>query len=190
MNDKFKHFFKKKNLSNLIVIGVVGFVLLVLNNNFFSREPGNEQLNSTQNQTLVNHASNDNFGFTSYQQQLEARLQEAFSNVTGVGEVIVMVTLRHGNQLFVAEDKVLSESITSETDATGGTREVTNRTENISHVMHGGVPLVLLEAEPRVEGVIIVAQGGGDIRIVEALINATRAVLGIEAHRISVLEKQ
>ena len=186
MNEKIRQLFKGKRIANLVVIGVIGLVLLVLSNSFLDNSP---QGSSNNQEPLINLAPASQ-STEPYQRQLETRLEEAFRNVAGVGEVIVMVTLSHGPQRIVAEDIITSEAVTIETDATGGTREITNRTQNLSHVVHGQSPLVLVETEPRVEGVIIVAQGGGDIRIVEALVNATRAVLGIEAHRVSVLEMQ
>jgi len=39
-----------------------------------------------------------------------------------------------------------------------------------------------------VEGVIIVAEGGDDILIKEALMNAAKTVLGIEMHKVQVLK--
>ncbi|MCL1935553.1 MAG: hypothetical protein FWF57_04145 [Defluviitaleaceae bacterium] len=180
MNDKLRKMFKGKNLTNLIVIGVLGLVLLILSSNIFGdeEEPVLAPLVQAQNNT----------GTLSYARQLEIRLEEAFRNVAGVGEVIVMVTLAHGPHIIVAQDTVLNESSTTETDANGGTRSVVNRIQNLNHVISGGMPLILTETNPAVEGVIIVAEGGGDVRIVQSLVNATRAVLGIEAHRVSVLE--
>lgn len=183
MNGKLRQALKGKNLANLVVIGIIGLLLLVLSNTLFDNNsiPNDNSNNQLHMPSQVSNITQ------SHQRKLEIRLEEALSNVAGVGEVIVMVTLSQGTTRVIAEDISSTEAITTETDAQGGTREVTNRTYNSTHVISGGVPLILLETEPQVEGVIIVAQGGEDVRIVESLTNAARAVLGIEAHRVSVL---
>jgi len=189
--DKLRSFFEKlfkgKNInSKLVVIGVIGVVLLVVSGRLLDPPeiipryiPQLPQVETTRQED------------TTYERLLEQRLEEAFRSVSGVGEVSVMLTLRYGAELTVAQDVSQSDSHTVEEDASGGTREVTNNQVDTRTVLLGGnaTPLVLKETMPQVEGVIIVAQGGGNIRVVEALVNATRAVLGIDAHRITVLEK-
>ncbi|MCL1787241.1 MAG: stage III sporulation protein AG, partial [Defluviitaleaceae bacterium] len=50
-----------------------------------------------------------------------------------------------------------------------------------------GTPLVLREVEPRIEGIVIIAEGGDSPFVRDALTRAARAVLGLEAHMIQVL---
>ena len=42
--------------------------------------------------------------------------------------------------------------------------------------------------EPEIEGVIIVAEGGGDIIVKNSLISAANAALGVPTHKIEVLK--
>lgn len=173
----------KKKLSNLIILALLG-VFLLLSSRLLTGtdpEPVSELLpiattDQPNNSVMVQHAN-----------QLEARLSQAFTQVAGVGENTVMVTLTGTVTQVVAQDSTFSESTTLELAENGDSREITNRSQNLSYVTTGSGPLVLTTQYPQVEGVIIVAQGAHDPHIREALINATRAVLGIEANRVSVL---
>ena len=48
--------------------------------------------------------------------------------------------------------------------------------------------VVLMERQPTVRGVIVVAQGAADISVRMKLQSAVQAVLGVEASRVEVLE--
>lgn len=192
--DKLRKLFKGKNKNintNLAVIAAIGIILLVMSGTFFSNNNENipfvkEELNQSNVESVREVKS-------TYETILESRLEEAFRSVEGVGQVKVMLTLSHGKEIVVAEDIISSESKTSETDSSGGTREVTSQSIDSSKIIisspgGGNQPLILKEMEPQVEGVIIIAEGGNNIFVADALINATRAVLGIEPHRVKVLQ--
>ncbi len=44
--------------------------------------------------------------------------------------------------------------------------------------------------EGNVKGVVVVAQGGADAKVREKIIRATKAALGVEAHKIEVFERK
>lgn len=46
------------------------------------------------------------------------------------------------------------------------------------------------EEEGSVKGVVVVAQGGADSKVREKIIRATKAALGVEAHKIEVFERK
>ena len=193
MNHKLRQFHQKlfqgKNLASTVIISVLILVFLLLSSNLLTSawtgdtsepDPTPPILpvvkTETNNSVMVQHAN-----------QLEERLSQAFNQVAGVGNNTVMVTLSGTVTQVVAQDSAFSESTTLELAENGDSREVTNRSQNLTYVTTGAGPLVLTTQYPQVEGVIIVAQGASDPLIKEALINATRAVLGIEANRVSVL---
>jgi stage III sporulation protein AG len=49
-------------------------------------------------------------------------------------------------------------------------------------------PFVVLEMEPEIEGVVIVAQGGADIVTKQKIISSVSALLGVDVHKIEVLK--
>ena len=193
MNHKLRAFHQKyfqgKNMaSSLIIIGLLVVFLLLSNNLLGSAWRGGGEPEELQSVIPVSKTDQPTGSvMVKHANQLEERLSQAFTQVAGVGNNTVMVTLSSTVTQVVAQDSNFSESSTLELAENGDSREVTSRSQSLSYVTTGTGPLVLTTQYPQVEGVIIVAQGGGDPVIVEALINATRAVLGIEANRVSVL---
>jgi stage III sporulation protein AG len=87
-----------------------------------------------------------------------------------------------------------SISFSTEQDSEGGSRETRqqqSREETVMITDRQGTdrPLVLREIEPRIEGVVIIAEGGDSPFVRDALTRAARAVLGLDAHMIQVLAK-
>ena len=181
MSEKLRTLLKGNNKGYLVALAGVGVLLLLVYNTLLDTEEAVDQVYVRANNMSEQRPQ-------SFTTQIETRLEGIFSSISGVGEVNVMVTLTQGSELVVATEISQTNSSTIENDGAGGTREVTNMSHNMNYVSVGNSPLILTEIEPRVEGVIVVAQGGGNIRVVEAITNAVRAVLGIEAHRIVVLE--
>ena len=185
--DKLRKILKSKNLKvQLVIICALGMVLLMLSGNLLNNYRPNIPFTATD----VELVSEPNIATNiSYEALLEQRLEEVLRNVVGVGRVKVMVTISNGPEIIVAENIALSESHTSEIDASGGTREIKSSSiDRTNIILPTGTPLILKELQPVIEGVIVVAEGGGNLHIAENIINATRAVFGIDAHRIAVME--
>ena len=131
----------------------------------------------------------------SYEQAIEARLEEFFSMVENAGRVRVMVSPLGGRETVFAVDVNESRSYSAEQDSAGGTREthhyqIAKKTVIITNRQGADTPLVLREIEPRIEGIVIIAEGGDCAFVRDALTRAARAVLGLEAHMIQVLTMQ
>ncbi|MCL1844275.1 MAG: hypothetical protein FWF77_00020 [Defluviitaleaceae bacterium] len=131
----------------------------------------------------------------SREEALEQRLEEFFSLVEGAGNVRVMVSPLGTRETVFAVDTTASGSHTQEQDAQGGTRETRTYQNNERIVLLANragqdVPLVLREVEPRIEGIVIIAEGGDSPFVRDALTRAARAVLGLEAHNIQILNMQ
>jgi stage III sporulation protein AG len=123
---------------------------------------------------------------------LEARLEQVLSQIDGAGKVKAMVTLSYGKEIVLSQDQTTDESVSKETDSEGGVREVTSsriEVKNIIITENGKQkPLIVKEIQPKVEGAIIVAEGGGKAVIKEAIVSSVSAALGIDAHKVHVLK--
>jgi len=103
-----------------------------------------------------------------------------------------MVSPLGSRETVFAIDANGSRSYTKESDGTGGSRETRTEQSNEQTVIltdRQGTdkPLVLREIEPRIEGIVIIAEGGDCPFVRDALTRAARAVLGLDAHMIQVL---
>jgi len=123
---------------------------------------------------------------------LEEDLEAFLSLVEGAGRVRVMVSAFGGRETVFAVDTTSNHSYVMEEDAQGGTRDqrqISTQEQTVIISDRNGLdqPLILREIPYRVEGVVIIAEGGGDPFIRDALTRAAMAVLGAEAHRVQVL---
>ena len=173
----------------LMLLAALGILLLASSGLFFKdKDKASLEISSAENQ-------NNSAGIlaeSSYERELEGRLSGLLSKVEGAGRVEVMLTISYGAEIVLAENTSSNETWTTESDSVGGSRENrTKVTENNKIMMQGAsgqMPLIVKEIVPKVEGIIIVAEGGGDILVKEALMNAAKTVLGVEMHKVQVLK--
>lgn len=186
-----KNFLKEKDeksINKLVMLFLVGIALLVISSVFMKPSEQKTQP-ETEDEAIIKMPETD----SGYEEKVEAKLEEILSMADGAGKVKVMVTLVQGKETVVKEDSKTSESMTDESDGSGGDRKISDKTSESNTVMirqkdGSEIPLVLVETEPRVEGVIIISEGGGNVIVKDALIRATQTVLGIEAHKVQVLK--
>ncbi|MCL2351114.1 MAG: stage III sporulation protein AG [Firmicutes bacterium] len=186
-------FFKGKGgkaaLNGAVLLLIAGFALFALNG-IFQKNTG-AGVKAPDAGTQAEASASASCG--DYELGLEQRLEDTLSQMDGVGKVKVMLTLSYGKELTVAQDSVTSGSDISETDSGGGTRTTKTTsadTKNIIIQDSGGsdTPLIVKEARPKVEGVVVVAEGGGSAYVRDAVTKAVGAVLGVAVHKIQVFK--
>lgn len=101
-----------------------------------------------------------------YRKETEARVEKLCGEVKGVGRVWVFVTLEAGEEYVYAKDE----------SASGGTDYVTGQS--------GG--LLLYRRAPRVAGVAVVCDGGGNEGVKNELFALLHAALDVPYSRISI----
>lgn len=113
-------------------------------------------------------------------QSAEQRLEQLLSLTEGAGQVRVMITYKNNGKITVAENKTAEESSDTGLKRVSSSSDVVLNGEN--------KPVVISEEMPQIEGVLIVAQGGANIEVKNALIRAAEALLDVEPHKIEVLK--
>ena len=116
------------------------------------------------------------------ERETETRMAEILSKVQGAGAVDVMLTYCRTEERTIAQDEVREES---ERDGKFRVEQKAVLTEE-----KGGntAPFILSENAPVIEGVVIVAEGGGDATVQAALHQAAEALCNVPAHKIAVLQ--
>lgn len=190
--NKLKELFRsdnKKLKTDIVVVLILGALMIVLGNSFFGgNPPGTDAASKSQpKEEESNQAQNTD------QRNLEKRLETIFSKVEGAGEIKVMVTTTNGNELILAEETKSENQTTTESGQQGDQRTIENSsTENkvvlLENQDGSTKPLILKEMEPKVEGIVIVAQGGGDVLVKDSLTKAAQALLNVPAHKIEILK--
>lgn len=123
--------------------------------------------------------------------EMEERLELALSNMEGVGKVQVMITYKDSGTQVVEKDGGSSSNRTTETDESGGTREIMEQERDETTVYDAGgegEPFIAKELTPEIEGILIVAEGGGNTAVKQNISNAVLALFPVEAHKIMVVK--
>ena len=110
---------------------------------------------------------------TGYTTELEQRLAQTLQQIEGVGAVQVMVTTSTENTKVIAEETI--------TNADGS---ITKKP-----ILVGGNVVVIEELPPKIIGVVIVAEGGNNLSVRFALIEAAASALNIKQSIIKVYAK-
>ena len=183
----------KKVLGYFVMLAVVGALLMVFGGRPTGKKESNDlQLPSFGNEHEIRLTNEPASGFL-YERELEKRLEEIFSLIEGAGKIRVMVSPLPAKETVFAVDANTTDSYTKESDSQGGSRETRSRTsqeKTVTITDRTGTdrPLVLREIEPKIAGVIIIAEGGDSVFVKDALTKAATTVLGIEANKVQVLK--
>lgn len=128
-----------------------------------------------------------------YRSDLEARCEGILSKVEGAGAVSVRITLE-GSSLKAYAENLVAEERNTEEQASGQTKRSSERRRTREMVLlsdsssgRGQAPVLLGEQAPRIAGVLVAAPGAADSAIKRELAAATRALLGVAAHRVMVV---
>lgn len=129
-----------------------------------------------------------------YARYLERRLEETLSQLDGAGNVRVMVTLQSSAQKIVEKDTQGEKDAITEEDSQGGRRTSENTSHQETTVYEGmgeksQEPYVSKELTPRVEGVVVLAEGGENALVKKNITEAIQALFGIDTHKIRIMKK-
>lgn len=123
----------------------------------------------------------------------EEKLEESLRCVEGAGQVRVLIMLAGSEEQVLARDGKEEVSDTQETDAAGGMRHVSETKLDRSVVRTVDergqeVPLVVRTIAPKVEGVVVIAQGAGSEQVREDIIEAIQVLFDVDMNRISIIK--
>ena len=130
-----------------------------------------------------------------YTRQMETRLAQALSQVEGVGRVQVLITWKSSGEKVVEKDTPGSSQLVTEEDSSGGkrtTRQESTEESTVYQEQENGSrsPYVIKEIQPQAEGVLVVAQGGGNPVIARNILEAVQALFPLDAHKIKIMKME
>ena len=169
--------FRKDNLVLMVLAGILLVVIALPTkeneeesaSGVYGTIAGNGyQETQTGQETETAVAGSENQG-EDYLSGLEKKLAKLLSKIEGAGEVYVMITLQESEELVVEKDRMAEEEAT-----------VYESEGNAS------VPYVIKTIYPKVEGVVVIAEGAGSGRVTQHITEAVQALFGLEAHKVKV----
>lgn len=175
--------FKKLSTSQRKMLNWLGFVIVV-GIGFMLIQPARQNkidtsLPLTQTTQLYDRQIN---GAYDYEERTQCCLTEILTQIKGVGEVKVFVTLDRGSSV------VLAQSVTEETKNSGESR-ISKNPVILRSDGNKEAPLIIEEYQPVIRGVLVVAAGAENPDIRYQIFKAVQAALHLPMYRIEVLPK-
>ncbi|MEH2956683.1 stage III sporulation protein AG [Candidatus Merdisoma sp. JLR.KK006] len=186
---------KKPKKDQLVILLLFGVLLLVIAIPVEPKKEKQGEKETAQEGEGALEGTKETFSSDSYERQQEQRLKEVLEKVEGVGRVDVMITLRASAQKVVEKDAPSRSQRVEETDSQGGSRTTEENEKEEATVYEEGedgirTPYVIQELEPAVEGVIVIAEGGGNPTVKQNILEAIQALFPVEAHKIKIMKME
>ena len=173
--EKIKGLSAKKKTQHLAIVLIIAVILLIYFSTLVPSENG-------ENEAEPPGQSGAAFGQSA--EDLEQKLSAALSKVDGAGAVDVVINYESTSELVPATSEDIQSSSSSEEE-----RYSESRTEKKDiATSSGGEAVIIREDQPEVRGVIVVAQGAGDIGVRMELLNAVTTLLGVQADKVEILK--
>ena len=178
---------KKKQLENIVVFIIILIVTVLIINSMWSENKKEENTNSVDSSKVLAQTTSNN-----QEDDLEERLEEILSTISGVGKVKVLIKYSESSTVVAMYNETISESTTKESDGDGGSKDV-KETENKKEIVYtdedgSNRPITEKIVMPVIEGAIITAQGAGNVNVKSSIVSAVEAITGIAVHKIQVFE--
>jgi len=169
----------KKSLDYLLIFILIVIVGLLYFSSYFTNSSSDT---ASKTETAVNAQATQSTSVS-----LENKLKNVLSKIEGAGEVEVMITYETGSEIVPAVTEEQTTSTTSDSKTGSSTETKSTNTKPITVTSNGvSSALVLVEKEPVVKGVIVVAQGASDLKTKLALQRAVQTVLNIDTSNIDI----
>ncbi len=188
-----KKIFAQRKLKNLIAVCIVlTFVLLAMN----VLLPGNKSLSSNKLSATTSEEKVDNSKVVtkgdeeSYEENQKTDLKDILKKMNGVGDVEVMMSFENGEKKVPAYDTNTQKSTTEETDTEGGKRVNNQNTDGSTIVMTtsdgNNEPFILTTYKPKINGVIILAEGAENSKIKYEIEQAVSKLYDLTLDKVNV----
>lgn len=186
---------------NCLIVALAGILLLVAAWPVEKQDKSTQSVQSDSKENILNiqageekeqlTAVRDN-SLTSYTEYLEASLEKLLGTMEGVGKVQVMITLEGTGETIVEKDVLQTTDSSTEVDSAGGSRNTADIEKQETTVFYdlqtGETPFVRQVTSPKVAGVAVSAQGGGNAVIAGNIKKAIQALFGIDVHKIIIVK--
>ena len=178
--------------SDWIAIALAGVLILIIAMPLSPKQSESGNTAGQETAGAVSDSGSTQGSQNAYAAALERRLKQILGQMEGVGETEVMITLSDSGETIVEKDQKEQRNRIEESDAGGGTRTTTEQeTEETTVYVENGSekqPYVTKEVLPKVEGVLVVAEGGDEPRVLADICDTVLALFRVEAHKIKVVK--
>lgn len=187
----------KKSIENLVVFLILLIITIIAINTIWGKKSNNgaEGTNSTYKQ-LATNLNNNIVGTTleTSEYNLEEKLEDILSKISGVGKVRVLITYSETSQIIPMYNESYVSSNTEETDTSGGIRKIesTDTSKEIIFEEQNGQSVAVTQKVllPKIEGAVVTAEGANNANIKTNIVQAVSAATGLAAYKIQVFDME
>ena len=170
---------KEKRVENIVLLIVLLVVILLAGKYIFAgnSDKTQEKSNSTSKEENINVSSDST---DSVKLDLENRLSQILSEISGISEVSVVITYLQDNvqtPVYNTKEQVEEGKKTTE--------------KNVAYNEDGSKKTAIIESVqmPKIEGAMIVAKGASTVEIRSKIATAVATLTNVPVYKIQVFEK-
>ena len=167
--------FPKKNM--FLIMFLLGALLFVIVLPTGSSAPTSEKGGLDENKRKENKNSQTG----EYETYIEEKTSSVLSRVKSNGQKLIEKDHSGSTQ---TQEETSDGNVRKDSESTSEKISVYEQTAD-----GASVPYVSKELTPEVEGVIVIADGGGDAVVARNLTEAVQALFGVEAHKIKIMKR-
>ena len=180
LKEKFFSLFKKdKRILVLFIISIVAVFLMI----FSECSPSKETVNTKKE-----------FDIDSYVKQTQEKITKIVQMIDGAGKCEVMITPERTIEYVYFQEETLKTDTHEEDSLNSSKQTIKTETQTaaafIDSNSKGKEALVTTTIMPKIAGVVVICEGGGNSVVQERVINAVATALNIEQSRVYVTKKQ
>ncbi|MDO4296858.1 MAG: stage III sporulation protein AG [Lachnospiraceae bacterium] len=176
---------KKDQILILLLSGVL--LLIIAMPEKETKENTGTNITAAESETVSNTVPDE-------RERLELQLQNLLAQVEGVGRAQVMITLKSDGKKIVEKDgENAQEKEDDRQEGVSSSSQSVRSSESTVYQRDGQgneTPYVTERQSPEVDGVLVIAQGGGNTAVVQEITEAVMALFGVEAHKIKVMKME
>ena len=176
---------EKRKIENLVVFLIILIITLIVINKILDGSKETKVIDENASAELVTNFESNVESIDEY--DLEKRLEEILSKISGVGEVDVLLTYLETSSSIPLYNESFSESISK--NETGETTETKTESKEIFKDSQNE-PIIQKQNYPKLEGAVIIAKGAGNTIVKTNIIYAVEAATGLLTHKIQVFEME
>ena len=184
----------KKTIENMIIFVVILIITILAINGIWKGNKNQKAETKDSNKKLATKTQIEDNEEESEEKNKQKDLESILSNISGVGNVRVLLTYSQTSQTIPLYNEDSKISNTEEMDKQGGNRKISetdSKREVIFQEVNGeSLPVIQSIVQPKIEGAIITAEGANDLKVKEYIIQAVEAATGLATHKIQVFEMQ
>lgn len=181
----------KKFILNMVIAALAGVLLMLIGDITSDIGKGKNIDGSVKTNAEVQSVPAAG-SYVSSEESVKKELEDVLSMIEGAGKVKVLIYFESGKEVlpaFTVNDTVRK---TEEKDKDGITRIVNENTKNETPVIlsdsSGSKALIIKEKNPKVGGVVVIAQGAGSPQIRDKLRTTVKVLLGIPESKVAVVQ--